>query len=132
MSLLSVRNLDVFYGPLQAVRGLSLQVAEGQLVTLLGANGAGKSSTIRAICGLLASVHTAIELDGRPIGKLRSDQRVALGIATVPEGRELFRSLTIEENLMMGAYRRRGRDEIRRDLDWVYSRFPMLTERRRA
>ena len=129
-SLLTVRELSVYYGGLQAVRALSLRVEEGQLVTLLGANGAGKTSVIRAIAGLVGVSGDAIAFDGRPIDRLRPDRRVSLGIATVAEGRELFPSLTVAENLHMGAYRRRDRRLIQRDLEWIYGLFPVLSAKR--
>jgi branched-chain amino acid transport system ATP-binding protein len=128
---LIVRDLDVHYGPLQAVRGLSFRVDEGQTVTLLGANGAGKTSVIRAICGLVPVRGRSLEYGGRTLNGLRPDERVVRGIATVPEGRDLFRSLTVEENLRMGAYRRRHRAGIAADLAWIYDLFPVLGTRRR-
>jgi branched-chain amino acid transport system ATP-binding protein len=127
---LIARDLDVFYGPLQAVRRLSFSVDEGQIATLLGANGAGKTSVIRAICGLVPVRGGTVEY-GRRLNGLRPDARVALGIATVPEGRELFRSLTVEENLRIGAFRRHDRAAIAADLAWVYDLFPILAARRR-
>lgn len=130
MSFLEVRNLDVFYGRLQAVRGVSLRVEEGQLVALLGANGAGKTSIIRAISGLVPVRGDSIAFDGRPLSRVPAVQRVVRGIATVPEGRELFRSLTVEENLRMGAYRRRDRPAVQRDLRWIYGLFPALGAKR--
>jgi len=129
--LLTARNLDVFYGRLQAVRNVSFRVEQGQLVTLLGANGAGKTSIIRAVAGLVRIPAGCLDLDGHDLHSLRSDQRVALGIGTVPEGRELFRSLTVEENLKVGAYRRHNRSEIAADLDWIDSRFPALRAKRK-
>src|SRR4051812_667585 len=118
MSSLSVRDLDVFYGRLQAVRRLSFDVPEGAIVALLGANGAGKSSVIRAIAGLLPAPPGSITLGGHDLTRLRPERRVFLGVGTVPEGRELFGSLTIDENLKMGAYRRRDHPRIKRDLAW--------------
>ena len=125
------RDLDVSYGRLQAVRALSFDVDDGQIVALLGANGAGKTSVIRAVCGLVPVAGGSLEFGQRRLDGLRPDARVALGIATVPEGRELFRSLTVEENLRMGAYRRRGRAAITADLGWIYDLFPVLAARRR-
>jgi len=131
-SLLTVTDLDVYYGRLRAVHGLSFRVEEGQIVALLGSNGAGKTSTIRAICGLVSTDAQAIKLDGRPLGRMRPGRRVTLGIATVPEGRDLFRSLSVAENLRMGAYLRRDRAGIRADIEWVYSLFPALAAKRGA
>jgi branched-chain amino acid transport system ATP-binding protein len=128
---LIARDLDVFYGRLQAVRSLTFCVEEGQIVTLLGANGAGKTSVIRAVCGLVPVPAGSLEYAGRQLNTLRPDARVALGIATVLEGRELFRSLTVDENLRMGAFRRRDRRAIADDLAWIYDLFPVLATRRR-
>jgi branched-chain amino acid transport system ATP-binding protein len=113
------------------VRSLSFCVEEGQIVTLLGANGAGKTSVIRAVCGLVPASGDSLNYAGRRLNHLRPEARVALGIATVPEGRELFRSLTVEENLRMGAFRRRDRAAVARDLVWVYQLFPVLAARRK-
>jgi branched-chain amino acid transport system ATP-binding protein len=113
------------------VRRLSFQVEEGQIVTLLGANGAGKTSVIRAVCGLVPVPGDPLTYSGRPLNHLRPEMRVALGIATVPEGRELFRSLTVDENLRLGAFRRRDRAAVARDLAWVYDLFPVLAARRK-
>lgn len=132
MSLLSAHNLDVHYGRLHAVRNLSFQVEEGQIVALLGANGAGKTSVIRAVCGLIRVPGNPLVLRGRSLRRVSADRRVTLGIATVPEGRELFPSLSVQENLQMGAYRRRDRAAVRYDLDWVLDLFPPLAERRRV
>lgn len=132
MSSLTVRNLDVFYGRLQAVRDVSFSLADGQIVTLLGANGAGKTSVIRAVCGLVPARPGTIELDGRDISGKGPDRRVRLGIATVPEGRDLFRSLSVEENLRAGAFTRRDRAQITRDIAWVYGLFPALAKKRTA
>lgn len=132
MSFLTAHNLDVFYGPLQAVRGLSFQVERGQAVALLGANGAGKTSVIRAVCGMIDVPGSPLQFDGRPLKGRGPARRVAMGIATVPEGRDLFHSLTVDENLRMGAYLRRDLPAVRRDLAWVYDLFPALATKRRT
>lgn len=129
-ALLTVHDLDVFYGRLQAVRRLSLEVNEGQVVTLLGANGAGKTSVIRAVAGLIPISGATLAFEGQRLHGLRPDVRVRRGIATVPEGRDLFRSLSVAENLRMGAYRRRDRVGIQQDLDWIYGVFPALAAKR--
>jgi len=116
---------------LHAVHDLSFDVAQGQLVTLLGANGAGKTSVIRAVSGLIAAPGT-IDLDGTPLQGVGPHRRVRMGIATVPEGRELFRPLSVTENLMMGAYTRKDRADARRDLDWIFALFPALAAKRRS
>jgi branched-chain amino acid transport system ATP-binding protein len=130
--LLSVRELTVSYGHVQAVQDLSFHVDQGQTVTLLGSNGAGKTSVIRAICGLVRASRGDIFLEDRSIGRLTPEHRVRLGIATVPEGRELFHSLTVEENLRVGAYLRRDRLAVKNDIDWIYSLFPSLLAKRKA
>jgi branched-chain amino acid transport system ATP-binding protein len=125
--LLEVRRLDAFYGDFQALFGVSLSVARGQVVAVLGANGAGKSTLLKSIAGLIASPHGAIHFDGEPIGDLRANEVVARGIALVPEGRRLFSSLSVEENLMIGGQlKRAGPWTIAR----IYELFPMLSERR--
>jgi len=116
---------------LHAVHDLSFDVAQGQLVTLLGANGAGKTSVIRAVSGLIAAPGT-IDLDDTPLHGVGPHRRVRMGIATVPEGRELFRPLSVTENLMMGAYTRKDRAAVRRDLDWIFTVFPALAAKRQA
>jgi branched-chain amino acid transport system ATP-binding protein len=130
--LLSVRELDVFYGRLRAVHAVSFHVERGQIVTLLGANGAGKTSVIRAMSGLVPVAGRRILYDGRWLDRTRPGRRVALGIATVPEGRDLFRSLTVAENLRMGAYLRRDQAAVHRDLEWIYEVFPALALKRTA
>src|SRR5437588_8285862 len=132
MTCLSARNLEVSYGRLPAVRGLSFDVEDGQIVALLGANGAGTTSVIRAICGLVTVPGDPLQFRGRTLRGVRADSRVARGIATVPEGRALFSSLTVAENLRMGAYRRRDRAGVNRDFDWILSLFPVLDQRKNA
>jgi branched-chain amino acid transport system ATP-binding protein len=125
--LLEVRALDAFYGDFQALFGISLSVGPGQVVAVLGANGAGKSTLLKSIAGLIASPHEAIRFGGEPIGDLRANEVVARGIALVPEGRRLFPSLSVEENLVIGG-------QLGRPGPWTLSRiyelFPMLGERR--
>lgn len=128
--LLEARDLSVFFGSLQAVRGVSLRVPRGTIVALLGANGAGKSSVLRALCGLIPA-RGMILLDGLPIGALRPGRRVERGMAAVQEGRDIFPSLSVEENLLVGAYLRRDRTAVRRDLMEMYDLFPLLAPRRK-
>ena len=140
-ALLQLQHLQVSYGGIRAVRDVSLQVAEGELVALIGANGAGKSSTLKAIAGLLAPAAlgadgpAAVLLDGEPVAGLPAHVMAARGLALVPEGRGVFGQLTVEENLAMGAYlraaRHRQRDAIAADRDDIYRRFPRLLERAR-
>lgn len=128
-TLLELRQLDVAYGGIRAVRELSLKVNQGELVALIGANGAGKSTTLRAICGLVPYVAGEIIYDGRPIAGMPSYRLVRHGLVMVPEGRGIFGQLTIEENLAMGAYSRRDAEQIRVDTEHVLELFPRLKER---
>ncbi|NLC35443.1 MAG: ABC transporter ATP-binding protein [Alcaligenaceae bacterium] len=127
--LLELRELDVAYGGIKAVRGLSLVVNPGELVCLIGANGAGKSTTLRAICGLVPHAGGDILYDGRSIAGAPSYMLVRQGLVMVPEGRGIFGQLTIEENLAMGAYSRRDTEQIARDTEHVLEIFPRLKER---
>ena len=128
MSLLAVRELNAFYGDFQALFGVSLEVAEGETVAVIGANGAGKSTFLGAVAGVLPVPRDAVRLDGAAVGGLRAHRMVDLGVALVPEGRRIFPSLTVEENLRVGAHRARsGRWTLRR----VFELFPRLAERRR-
>jgi branched-chain amino acid transport system ATP-binding protein len=129
--MLKVTDLTVNYGAIEAVRGLSFDVAAGQVVAIIGANGAGKSTTLNAIGGLLKPTRGRIELDGREITGLRSDQVARLGLAQVPEGREVLATLNVEENLRLGAYPRNDRPEIEKDLQAMFARFPILEKRRK-
>lgn len=129
MSALSVEDLKVSYGDIHAVKGISFEVREGEIFTLIGANGAGKTSTLRAISGLLRH-GGEVRLDGRQLGAVTPDRIVALGIAHVPEGRGIFGNLTVMENLRLGAWIRRDRKEVARDLDRVLNALPRLRERR--
>ena len=129
--LLSLEDLHAAYGPVAAVRGLGLVVYPGELVCLIGANGAGKTSTLRAISGLLSPTRGRIVFDGRPIHGAEPHAILAAGIAHCPEGRRVFPSLTVRENLEMGAYVRRDRSAVGEDLERVSTHFPILAERRR-
>ena len=127
--LLAIRDLVVHYGVIRALSGISLEVREGSIVALIGANGAGKSTTLRAISGLLRPTSGAIELQGRSIAGLPAHEIVALGVAQAPEGRGIFLNLTVRENLELGAYLRRDRDGIAADREKAQSLFPILRER---
>jgi len=129
--MLKVTDLTVNYGAIEAVRNLSFEVADGQVVAIIGANGAGKSTTLNAIGGILKPARGRIELDGRDITGLRADQVTRLGLAQVPEGREVLAPLSVEENLRLGAYTRNNKDEIEEDLRVMYKRFPILETRRK-
>ena len=128
--MLEVANVTAAYGPIVALRGISLEVPERGVVALLGANGAGKSSTLRLISGLLHPISGVVEYDGQRIDRRAPQEIVAMGISHVPEGRELFMELTVEENLRLGAYHRRN-GNIKGDLGRVYDYFPRLAERRK-
>jgi branched-chain amino acid transport system ATP-binding protein len=127
--MLEVRNLAVRYGGIQALHDLSLSVPKGSIVTLVGANGAGKSTTLRTISGLVPPASGSIRFSGEEIAGWPAHRIVAAGLAHVPEGRLVFPDLTVRENLIMGAYLRRDRKEIAADLEWVGEFFPRLRER---
>lgn len=127
--MLKVENLEVAYGGIQALRGISFEVPEGRIVTLIGANGAGKSTTLRSSVGLVRVRSGKIIFDGNDITNQPTHKTIAAGIATVPEGRRIFANMSVLENLKIGAYLRTDAAEIRRDLDWVYDLFPRLKER---
>ena len=127
--ILKVSNIESYYGPIMAIRGISLEVPRGQIVTLLGANGAGKTTVLKTISGILDPQKGSIEFLGKPIQRMEADKIVRLGLSHVPEGREVFPFLTVRENLMMGAYPRRDREGVADDLERVYGYFPRLKER---
>ncbi|MBQ9039689.1 MAG: ABC transporter ATP-binding protein [Clostridia bacterium] len=127
--MLKVKDLKVNYGGIEALKGISFDVEQGQIVTLIGANGAGKSTTLRAISGLVKTASGAINFMGRDIIPFNAQQVVAEGIAMVPEGRRVFDNLTVKENLKIGAYLRKDRDEIESGIEDIYQRFPRLKER---
>lgn len=127
--ILRVQNIESYYGPIMAIRGVSLEVPKGAIVTVLGANGAGKTTILKTISGVLDPLKGTVEFDGKPITRMDPDKIVRLGLGHVPEGREVFPFLTVAENLAMGAYLRRDRKGIADDLERVYSYFPRLKER---
>ncbi|MER7443014.1 ABC transporter ATP-binding protein [Micromonospora avicenniae] len=129
--LLEIDDVSLLYGRIQALHGISLQVDEGEIVALIGANGAGKSTTMRAISGIRPVAGGRILFDGEDITKLRADLRVRRGLCQAPEGRGIFPGMTVLENLDMGAYTRRDRAGIAQDLDRVLNLFPRLAERRK-
>ena len=129
--MLELTNVNAYYGRIRALKDISLHVDEGKIVSLLGANGAGKTTTVRTIVGLNRSAANDIRFEGRRIGKIPPHKIVRLGIAMVPERRELFGDMKVLDNLEMGAYSRAGAAQMRRDLEWIYSLFPILAERRR-
>ncbi len=129
MSLLEIRDLRVSYGGIEALKGISFDVEEGQIVTLIGANGAGKSTTLKAISGLVQPTTGTIRYNGKEIQSLDSQKIVEGGIVLVPEGRKVFPNLTVEENLRIGAYLNRNKAEVAEELAIVYELFPRLQER---
>jgi branched-chain amino acid transport system ATP-binding protein len=131
MALLDVENLHVSYGAIVALRGISFQVQAGQVVSLIGANGAGKSTTINTLSGLIKPRRGAIRFDGHDLAGWRVDRVAKQGLIQVPEGRQVIATLTVQENLEMGAYLRRDQDVVRHDIEAVFDRFPRLRERRK-
>lgn len=127
--MLEVEGIDVFYGDAQALRGLSLKVDDGEIVTLLGSNGAGKTTTLRAIAGLLAPASGDIRFEGKSLLRVASHRRAELGLALVPEGRELWGQMSVRENLELGAFMQSARKHLRESLDKVFAMFPRLEER---
>jgi branched-chain amino acid transport system ATP-binding protein len=131
MALLEVKEIHTFYGNIQALKGVSLSVEEGECVTLIGSNGAGKSTTLRSISGLTPPRQGSIRFEGREITETAPQEIVSMGVSHSPEGRHVFPRMSVYENLMLGAYMRRDVDGIQSDLERVYSLFPRLKERER-
>lgn len=127
--MLKLENVTLNYGVIRALKGISLEVNEGEIVTLIGANGAGKSSTLKAISGLEKTNGGSITFDGQDITKMNAQNIVRIGISHVPEGRRIFAGMTVLENLELGAYLRKDKEGIKSDLETVYQRFPVLKER---
>ncbi|RMG90852.1 MAG: ABC transporter ATP-binding protein [Chloroflexi bacterium] len=130
MALLEVNDVHAYYGYIHALKGISLTVEKGEIVTLIGGNGAGKTTTLRTISGLLKPRHGSIIFEGEDIAQYRAHQLVAKGISMVPEGRGIFAKLTVLENLEMGAYLRKDKDGIAKDMKRVFELFPRLAERK--
>ena len=128
--MLTIDNLNVFYGAIHALKGISLEVKEGEIVTLIGANGAGKSTTLRTISGLLKPKEGSIKFEGKDLGGMAAQNVVKLGISQVPEGRRIFANMTVMENLELGAFTRSDKAGIVQDMDMVFGRFPRLAERK--
>ena len=127
--LLAVSNIETFYGPIMAIRGVSFSVSQGSIVTILGANGAGKTTILKTVSGVMDPQKGTVVFDGREVQRMDPDRVVRLGLSHVPEGREVFPFLTVRENLRMGAYTRTDADGVARDLDMVFDYFPVLRER---
>ena len=129
--MLEIDRLDVYYGAVHALKGVTLRADAGEIVTLIGANGAGKTTLLRAISGLIRPRAGAIKLEGRDISRVPPHEIVGLGISHAPEGRMVFANLSVQDNLELGAYRRKDHARIREDFDGMYALFPRLLERRR-
>ena len=128
--MLELHTINSYYGNIQALHDISLKVEEGEIITLIGANGAGKSTTLMSISGIVHPRSGEILYKGKPIHEMSPDKIVALGICQVPEGRHIFPELTVAENLDMGAFLRRDTQQIKEDLDYIYDLFPILADRR--
>lgn len=129
--MLEIRDLNVHFGVIHAIKGISITVNEGEIVTLIGANGAGKTTTLRTISGLKKPTSGSILLNGKDITGASAQERVKMGVSQVPEGRRIFSTMTVLENLELGAYLRRDKSEIAKDLAMVYERFPILADRKK-
>ena len=130
MAMLEIKNLEVYYGMIQAIKGISFEVNEGEVIALIGANGAGKTTTLHAVTGLIPAKAGEIIFDGKNVAKIPGHKIVSMGMAHVPEGRRVFAELSVYQNLKMGAYTRKDKDEIAGNLEMVYKRFPRLKERK--
>lgn len=130
MAMLEIKDMNVYYGMIQAIKGISFEVNEGEVIALIGANGAGKTTTLHAVTGLIPAKSGQIVFEGTDITKIPGHKIVSMGMAHVPEGRRVFAQLSVYENLKMGAYTRKDREEIARTLEMVYKRFPRLEERK--
>jgi len=128
--VLQIDNLESYYGPIMAIRGVSLKVNEGQIVTVLGANGAGKTTLLKTISGVMDPEKGTVTMEGTDIQSMEPDAIVRRGIVHVPEGREIFPLMTVAENIAMGAYTRKDRSQVAQDEEMVYSYFPILKDRR--
>ncbi|NLW23928.1 MAG: ABC transporter ATP-binding protein [Clostridia bacterium] len=129
--MLEIKNLNVHYGVIHALKGISLTVNEGEIVTLIGANGAGKTTTLRTISGLIKPSSGQVLLDGKDITNVPASDKVELGISQVPEGRRIFPEMTVFENLELGAFLRKDKAEIKKDIEQVYDLFPILKDRKK-
>ena len=129
MAMLEIKDLEVYYGMIQAIKGISFEVNEGEVIALIGANGAGKTTILHTITGLLEAKQGKVSFDGKDITKVPAHKIVSMGMAHVPEGRRVFANLSVLQNLKMGAYTRKDKNEIEETLKTVYKRFPRLEER---
>jgi len=130
MPMLELKNIKTYYGNIQALKDVSIKISAGEIIALIGANGAGKSTTLMSICGIVPPRSGEVLFMGKPIQDLAPNSIVSLGISQVPEGRRIFPFLSVAENLDMGAFLRNDKDEIKRDIEYIYELFPILAERR--
>lgn len=130
MAMLEIKDLEVYYGMIQAIKGISFEVKEGEVIALIGANGAGKTTILHAVTGLIPAKAGKIFFEGKEITKVPGHKIVSMGMAHVPEGRRVFAQLSVYQNLKMGAYTRKDKNEIEQTLQMVYQRFPRLEERK--
>lgn len=130
MAMLEIKDLEVYYGMIQAIKGISFEVNEGEVIALIGANGAGKTTTLHTISGLITPKHGTVTFEGKEITRAPAHKIVSLGMAHVPEGRRVFASLSVLQNLKLGAYIKNNKDEIEETLQMIYQRFPRLEERK--
>lgn len=130
MAMLEIKDIEVYYGMIQAIKGISFEVNEGEVIALIGANGAGKTTILHTITGLLSPKKGSVIFEGKDITKIPAHKIVSLGMAHVPEGRRVFAELSVYENLKMGAYTRKDKEETAKTLEMVYQRFPRLQERK--
>ena len=130
MSMLEVKDLEVYYGMIQAIKGISFEVNKGEVIALIGANGAGKTTTLHTITGLLSPKKGSVIFEGKDITKIPAHKIVSMGMAHVPEGRRVFSDLSVYENLKLGAYTRKDKENLNKDLESIYERFPRLAERK--
>ena len=128
--MLKIENVSTYYGNIHALKDISINVSEGEIITLIGANGAGKSTTLMSLCGIVPVRSGSISFDGQDITHMSPDKIVSLGISQVPEGRRIFPLLSVKENLDMGAFLRDDVEEIKRDIEYIYTLFPRLAERK--
>ena len=128
--MLKVEDIHTFYGNIEALKGVSIEISEGEIITLIGANGAGKSTSLMSICGIIPPRSGEITFMDQPITNMKPDKIVSMGICQVPEGRRIFPYLTVTENLDMGAFLRKDKSEIKKDMEYVFELFPILAERR--
>ena len=128
--MLELRNVDTYYGNIQALKSISIDVKEGEIVALIGANGAGKSTTLMTICGVTPPRNGEIFFKGTPIHQMKTDKIVTLGLCQVPEGRRIFPAMSVLENLEMGTFLRRDKSDIQKDIEYVFDLFPILAQRR--